>query len=432
MLSARYEALRAYWRPPAACDGPCYEFAGIWDPEAEAFPNQHYALSHLVLAAQILGDLTGNAKYIRHRDEMMTLAERQYAGGFAVYDVNTIHWDFNNLALLMTAGMAREPSLTGMLNGAGFRSLNRENTTWAANWMAMRATDDALRSMLKVRRNRPRRTLDAFRMRKVFRSDGGIDEYANRSRPIQYHAYVLALMLCRGIIQGTMTDDVRTRILRGVNYLIHHIDSAGNANYRGRGQYQLFFEGPVRYVLEVLCAWSDKPQDAALYGDCLRRLDMQPWPVRDDGLLALVRTDPQGKRMGAHYDYHYLVVYNAFDLAWRALAVSHAQHVRGTDSPIGSPHVSNERYFEDSGMYIAHRGDWTLAIAAGEPTYLADTGVTLCHLGGRRGTCSRRPVVRTAAVTAADMAPIGFWKTSFRRLLFGITAPRYLISHPGG
>lgn len=389
-LVERYEALWALWRAPRPGSAPDWDTCGIHDPEAGLCVNNHYALSHLMLAAGLLHELTGEAAYADQRDAMAALLLSFQACGFASYDPNTIHWDFNNAAWLGCALLPGARTVAALAKRREASALGHENGTWAGNWLVMRQVNRAMRSRLGLRHFNWRHLPERWLVRRLFRADGGSDEFPDESRPIQYHAYVVALLLRRFLCTGRISATDERRITAGTGLLLAHIDDAGNANYRGRGQYQLFFEGCARYLLTFMAAWHHEAPD----GPCrtaLAALDRQVWPRRPDGLLALVRTDPDSQRTGTHYDYHYPSVYNAFDLAWRLLAAHDAPLVAGLPHPHLTAPIRRDGLWPDSGTWFIRVGEWLLAVTAGEPMYLSDVGLTVCHLGGPRGILFTAP-----------------------------------------
>jgi len=387
-LRDRYEVLCSLWRPPVRDAATDWDGAGILDPDAGICINNHYSLSHVMWAAGLMHELTGEEAHGDRRDAMAALLLEHAAGGYAPYDPNTVHWDFNNTAWLSCARLPRAGRVAELARRAG--GLNRENGTWAGNWLAMRRLNRDQRASLGLRSTNWRHLPEAYLYRRLFRDDGGVDEFPERSRPIQYHAYILAIMLRRMICRGRISRRDEARLLRGATFLLAHVDEAGNANHRGRGQYQLFFEGCARYVLEVLAAWFDEAED----GPCrtaLAHLDRQDWPVRPDGLLALVRTSPDSDRTGAFYDYHHPTVYNAFDLAWRLQAVVDRAAIAGRARPRMGPPERREGLFPDSGVAVRRWRDWLVVLSAGEDMYLSDVGVTFAHIGGPRGVLFTAP-----------------------------------------
>ena len=384
-LIERYHALWSCWRAPADGGPVDWAGAGIWDSEAEICINNHYSLSHLMLAAGLLYELTGKEDYRVQHDAMADLLQQHYVSGYAHYDVNTIHWDFNNHAWLSCAQLATGGDLAPRIRSGALQGLRRENGTWAGNWLVMRELNQALRRSLGISWQPWRRWPERFLQHRLFRRDGGIDEFPGHSRPVQYHAYILALLLRRFLVTQHFAPRDLRRMESGVAYLLAHLDPLGNANYRGRGQYQLFFEGCARYVLQIMSAWCGETDLGQACRDGLTCLDRQEWPVREGGLLSLVRTDPAGDRHGAYYDYHYLTVYNAFDLAWRLLALHDSKKIIRDSYPHRSRSAQRTGLFPDSGLYLARPAGWIFALTGGEDMYLSDVGLTVCHLGGRHG-----------------------------------------------
>jgi hypothetical protein len=390
ILRERYRVLRGLWREPPADDAVDWDAYGVHDPDAGRCVNQHYALSHLMLAAGLLHELTGQATYGLDAATMASLLARHHDAGYAGYDTDTIHWDFNNFAWLACACLPRATAVRTLAADPARRGLGRENGTWAGNWLTMRRVNGALRRRLGLRNRNPRRWAEPLLWRRLFRADGGIDEFPGRSRPLQYHAYVVALMLHQACATGGISPVDERRVREGLSYLLSHFDAAGNANWRGRGQYQLFFEGCAIHALSVASAWYGE-QAGSHCRDALALLLAKHWPVRPDGLLALVATDPLTERTGSHYDYHHVSVYNAFDLAWRLLALHDAERVRAAEPPRGPAPAVRTGVFPASGLWLGRHDGWLAAACAGEPMYLSDVGVTFCHLAGPRGTLFTAP-----------------------------------------
>lgn len=390
-LRARYATLRGLWRehrPQAELD---WHGAGIVDPDLGRCVTQHYALSHMVLAAALLRDLTGEAAYGDDAARMAALLARHQAGRYQPFEPGSIHWDFNNFAWLNAALLPGSDELRRLLVEPGLDGLARENGTWAGNWLTMRQVNRALRPRLGLRNRNWRLVPESLLWNRLFRRDGGIDEFPGRSRPLQYHAYVLALMLRCFVATGSLSARDERRIHDGVDFLLGHVDACGRANYRGRGQYQLFGEGVLRYVLAVMAAWHGRADTGGACAEALARVREQDWPMRPDGLLALVATDPAGERRGSHYDYHHVTVYNAFDLAWRLLALHDARAVASLRPPRRPAPVPATGLLADSGIWLHRAGQWLVALTAGEEMYLSDVGLTFCHLGGPRGVLFTAP-----------------------------------------
>lgn len=390
-LVRRYEVLRKLWRnqdPDAALD---WQQTGIRDPDDALCVNNHYALSHVVLAAALLRELTQSERYGTEAAEMAEVLARQQAARYAPYEPGTIHWDFNNFAWLNGATLPHADRLRSLLHDPAVGGLNKENGTWAGNWLAMRQVNRALRRHFGLPNRNWRLWPEEILWHRLFRDDGGIDEYRDRSRPLQYHTYILALMLRRFVATGVVSARDERRLHAGTAYLLAHFDELGNANYRGRGQYQLFFEGCARYVLSVMTAWHGDTHGEGACASVLAKIVAGTWPVRADGLLALVRTDPHGERQGSHYDYHHVTVYNAFDLVWRLLALHDAPRTKTLPTPRLAAPVTCHGLCADSGIWLERAGSWLIALSAGEDMYLSDVGVTFCHLAGPRGVIFTAP-----------------------------------------
>ncbi len=391
VLACRYDALWSLWRAPgtdAALDG---HPAGIWDPDAGTCVNHHYSLSHLMLAAGLLRELTGEERYGQDRDAMARLGAKHQAARYRGCPADAIHWDFNNFAWLNCALLPHAGQVAELVHDPAMAGLAIENGTLAGNWLTMRQVNRTLRGRLGLPNRNWRSLPERFLWPRIFRSDGGIDEFRDRSRPIQYHAYVLALMMRRFLATGRLSDADERRLHAGTEYLLSHFDGAGNANYRGRGQYQLFFEGCARYLLGLMAAWHGRDPGEGACRRALAAMDTRPWPVRSDGLLALNRTDPAPERTGAQYDYHFPSVYNAFDLAWRLLALHDLKRIGDLRPPRTAPPAARTGAFPVSGIWFQRVGSWLVAVTSGEDMYLSDVGPTICHLAGPRGVLYTAP-----------------------------------------
>lgn len=388
-LEQRYEALWALWRRPEPHGDLDWHGAGLLDPDAGTCVTQHYGLSHLMLSACLLRSLTGHERFAEQAAEIASLLARHQAGRYAPFEAGSIHWDFNNFAWLDSALLPGAEAVADILRDPAMGGLSRENGTWAGNWLTMRQVNRTLRRELGLPSRNWRLGPESVLWQRLFRRDGGIDEFPARSRPVQYHAYVLALMLRRFVVTGSISRRDESRLQAGVSYLLSHVDDAGRANWRGRGQYQLFFEGCARYVLDVMAAWhGDASPECRL---ARARLDARQWPTRHDGLLALVATDPGGVRTGSHYDYHHPSVYNAFDLAWRLHALHDVPLVARLPRPRLAPPRPRVGLFPDSGLWVRRPGGWLVAVTAGEEMYLSDVGTTLCHLACDRAVLFTAP-----------------------------------------
>lgn len=390
-LMRRYDALWRLWRAPAPGAPLDWQSAGIWDPDAGRCVNHHYSLSHLMLAAGLLRELTGDERYGRDRDAMAELGATHQGARFAGCDTDAIHWDFNNFAWLNCSLLPNAERVRALVHEPSVSAFGIENGTLAGNWLTMRQVNRTLRCSLGLPNRNWRNLPERLLWPRIFRTDGGIDEFRNRSRPVQYHAYVLALLMRRFLVTGRLSAADERRLHAGTEFLLAHFDALGNANYRGRGQYQLFFEGCARYLLDLMAAWHGRESGGQACDLALRSMDNRPWPERIDGLLALNGTDPAPERTGAQYDYHFPSVYNAFDLAWRLLAVHDLDRIAVLPRPrTAAPRVQIGA-FSDSGIWLQRVGTWLIAVTSGEEMYLSDVGPTFCHLASRRGILYTAP-----------------------------------------
>jgi hypothetical protein len=390
-LTQRYDALWRLWRAPEPGSPFDWHAAGIWDPDADTCVNHHYSLSHLMLAAGLLYELTGDERYGRDRDAMAELGAMHQSARYRGCEADAVHWDFNNFAWLNCALLPHAGRVATLVHEPAMAAFGIENGTLAGNWLTMRQVNRTLRRSLGLP-NRSRRLLpERLLWPRIFRSDGGIDEFRDRSRPVQYHAYVLALVMRRFLATGSLSDTDERRLCAGTEFLLSHFDGAGNANYRGRGQYQLFFEGCARYILALMAAWHGREAGGRACEQALASMDSCPWPERSHGLLALNRTDPAPEQTGAQYDYHFPTVYNAFDLAWRLLAEHDLKRICELRPPRTPAPVVRTGAFAVSGIWLQRIGSWLVAVTSGEDMYLSDVGPTFCHLASPRGVLYTAP-----------------------------------------
>ena len=353
-----------------------YDLGGIYDHLDGCVPGEHYATTFFGLFSAIMYQLTGKPGYLGRAKAGMQFHMRTAPDEYAFSDWD-YHWDFNNLAFVETYRMLGS-ELTAELRGDCISTIAswKSNSNQATNWIAMRALAYLLRYGLL------RRPLDYLRYRKhlwtVRRrqlADGCFEDVPGQSRPIQYHAYVLALL--HRIWMITSDARVREAFLRGVEYLCHWVDPVGDFNYTGRGQRQLFGYACAIYALEA--AKNLMPEGAEQFEAHRRRVwrfvmaHQQP-----DGHLPLILTQRADQTRMGWYDYHHLSVYNACFGAWVALAAQ----VAHLDCEPKHCESATFTFLKPSNCLIVRMPQYFAVFGqtGDDSPYLSDTGPSFQHL----------------------------------------------------
>ncbi len=353
-----------------------YDIGGIYDHLDCRVQGEHYSTTFFGLFSAAMYHLTQEPDYLGRARAAMQFHIRTAPDEYVFADWD-YHWDFNNLAFAETSRMLWQELPPG-IRADCLRTIGswKSNDNQSTNWIAMRALSHLLRYKLLHRPTdylRYRRYLWRLKRRQL--GDGCFEDVPGQSRPIQYHAYVLALL--HRIWMVTNDTSVREAFLRGVEYLCHWIDPWGDFNYTGRGQRQLFGYACAIYALEA--AKSLAPDRAGRL-EFVRR---QVWKFvmahqQPDGHLPLILTQGADQTKMGWYDYHHLSVYNAAFGAWVALAAQISQ-VHCAPTPYDAAAFT---FLEPSNCLVVRMPQYFAAFGEsgqGSP-YLADTGPSFQHL----------------------------------------------------
>jgi hypothetical protein len=296
-----------------------FDAFGVYDPLEGRVEGDHYATSHYVLMSAALHRLTGEPEYLQAAVDSAAFCFRILQGYPRV--PWGMHFDFNNYGIALTCLLLREilPEETraAWLNSLASARMNKHRV---GNWFGQRLVFLSLLRAQGVRLPLRLRLLLVFNLlgfRRSFAADGAIEDHKGTSRPIQYHAFSLAL----AVLLDAVVGDAWTarRIDPGIDFLLRFLAPDGDFNFFGRGHKQIFAYSPALYILEALAPVRPELRDAAdlIWGF------VHPHQ-RGDGSFPLVLTpsepDSQAVPHLGWYDYHRHSVYNAFFGAWLALA----------------------------------------------------------------------------------------------------------------
>lgn len=318
--------------------GKLYDQYGVFDPFEGRVEGDHYATSHFVLMAAAMFRLTGEPKYLQ---------SCIFSGEFCLRCLNgypyilwDMHFDFNNYALALACYLLGD-ELPVEVRGRWIHALSRaaQNKHRVGNWFGQRLLyyslfkklSGSLGAVKSIRKN-----VDRVMYSRCFASDGAVEDHPGKSRPIQYHAFNLAIILMLGGLErwrnaGTLVGD-------GLDYLVQFIAPDGDFNYYGRGQKQIFAYSPALFAFETSALSRPELKESAIkVWNFVRRQQ------RSEGDFQLVLSPVSGDTRVGWYDYHRHSVYNAFFGAWLALAELQR---------VGKPAV------DCSGVVIKSRHDW--------------------------------------------------------------------------
>jgi len=272
---------------------------------------------------------------------------------------NEFHWEFKNLALVHVENLMgdRLPErLRSRLHQTllAWRNLNIDS----ANWTAMRALSYELRyGRFNQTKDRWRSQLELNLLLSMQTPEGFFPDTAH-SNSMQYHAYVLSLLVL--YYRLTKQTRVRDAFLRGVRFVSDFVDPAGDFNYYGRGQRQLF--GYASFILALteainLCADATE----ARHYHCLveRVLNFIRKHKDSDGTFPVVLNLTEGQ--WGWYDYNNHGDYLAFCGVWLFLAAATHQ----TRSVISHSPEIYTRCYPDLGLAVAARPNWFAVFSAG-------------------------------------------------------------------
>ncbi len=293
----------------------CLDLGGVMDPVEGTVPGDHYANSHLILSSALLFQLTGDRHYLSLVQELEPFALRQLLGYPRV--PWGMHHDFNNYAMGMVYELL-EQVLDGDSKARWREALARApvNLHRVTNWWGQRllygqsllhcgGAKSVLKGMGLVATALP------FFLYGLS-GDGCLEDKRNHSRPVQYHAFSLALAV---VANRKLGNALRFVIAQGIDYLSEFIAVDGDFNYFGRGHKQIFAYSPALFALAAV-RWHDAAAEARMRAIW----DYVKGYQEADGAFPLVLGPNGASSKVGWYDYHRHTVYNAFFNAWLALA----------------------------------------------------------------------------------------------------------------
>ncbi len=376
IFSAHGIALQVVSQAADRAELEVYDRGGIFDPIDGRVQGEHYSATHFALLSAILFSETGEEKYLSAAKLAIEFHLRTSPTEYAPISSWMYHWDFQNYALILSYRLLKD-CLTGDESAAwerGILSMKTNHKNKLTNWAAMRAWAFAERAELFGSR------IDSLKMRwnlrdvkKARHSDGCFDDDFNRSRPLQYHLFTIAILHRLWLIKK---DEVlKNWIEGGVDYLLPFIDPEGDFNYLGRGQEQIFGSAAAIYVLEAAYQVNGNVEMLRL----ARLVSAHLAQFKRGEYFPLVLNDRPDEERNGWYDYHHLTVYNAFLGAWLGLAhllknprvdeIPKPRHYFSFSDPTRVAVVAKENYF--------------VAFYGGLPEYSSEGGVTPYHLWWR-------------------------------------------------
>ena len=293
------------------------------------------------------------------------------------------HWEFKNLALINV-----ERLMGDQLSETLRLRLRQELLTWrnlnidSTNWVAMRALS------YEMRYRRFGRVVDRWRSQLELRlvlnwqTPEGFFPDTRHSHSMQYHAYVLSLLAlyCREMNETR----VREAFLHGVRFVADFVDPAGDFNYYGRGQRQLFGYASLFLALSEAVRLCDHPAEAERYQMLCERLSkFVREHRRPDGVFPVV-LNHAGGRWG-WYDYNNRGDYLAFCGVWFLLAsaVLERRSVTSCQTEVYT------RCYQELGLAVAARPTWFAAFSTGGDDLSEPVG--LVHLWPHGPLCLGGP-----------------------------------------
>jgi hypothetical protein len=355
-----------------------YDNGGIFDPVDSYVPGDHYAATHFALLGAIIYNIKKNPNILNQVKKAIefhisTLKDEYYFGKWGY------HWDFKNIAFLETYRQLREifseEERNYWIHGIRLSKENSQNPL--TNWMAMRTYAALLRyKLLNSKSDKLKFHWRLYGLNKMQHSDGCYDDYWNKSRPIQYHVFTLALL--HRIFLSYPNARIKASFLAGVKYFVKFIDPDGCFNYLGRGQEQIFGYAVGLYVLEAAKLLDDSRVD--YYQLKLDSIWNYLLSFQRDGYFPLVLNTHDVKEKFGWYDYHHLTVYNAFLGVW--LGLTHSLKQNNSIDKNKKLHCGNHfvQYFEPTKNVIISKEEYFAVFSGGTPEYLSEPCVTPIHL----------------------------------------------------
>ncbi len=382
-----------------------YDYGGIFDPIEGYNPGDHYAATHFAFLGALLYEHTRDPDILENIKRAVDFHLRTCAEEYEFRKWG-YHWDFKNYALLETYRIIK-----GYLSEKerrrwekGLQTYRENKKHHLTNWFAMRAYSSLLRYEISSKKifHLLRFLARLILVRRALLPDGCFDDYIHKSRPLQYHVFVLALLHRIYLIKPYKR--VRKWFLKGLDYFVHFIDPEGCFNYLGRGQEQIFGYGLGFYVLEA--AKSLNPSQVPFYQELIDRMWHYINQYRQNKLLPLVLNHhPDSEKFG-WYDYHHLTVYRAFLGVWLALAHNQQTKVQPSSS-YTYPSVKKQGvYFKSSGQLIFSQENYFVVFSQGAPVYISEPGITPIHLWFKQVgcffSCPGGPYTRFGNINKAD------------------------------
>lgn len=352
-----------------------YDYGGIYDSIDNSVKGEHYSTTHFALLSAILFNETNHENYLECARKAIDFHLRTYKDEYAFSDWD-YHWDFQNFAFINTFALLKDSLLKNEKKQwlKGLRAW-KTNSYVLTNWAAMRACAYLLRSRLLRSRIDTYKAWQNFRMiRRAQLNDGCFLDKHEKSCPIQYHVFTLALM--HRIYMIKESDEIKKRFIDGINFFKNFVDPDGDFNYYGRGHEQIFGYGTALYCLEA--AKTMDPANSSEYQCYSDRV----WEYlirfkRDDGHFPLVLNDcPDHEKFG-WYDYHHLTVYNAFLAVWLGLA----HQLKSQKVAVKNFSKRKTTFNKSTQIVIADKDEYFLVLSGGLfYDYLSEACITFHHL----------------------------------------------------
>ncbi len=374
IISAHGIALRRSERDSAWIE--VFDAGGIFDPIDGRVQGEHYSTTHFALLSAILFSETRDEKYLTAAKQAIEFHLRTSPTEYAPISAWMYHWDFQNYAFILSYRLVKDylPANERAAWERGILAMKTNHKNKLTNWAAMRAWAFAERAQLFGRRiDNLRRRRNLRDVKKARHRDGCFDDDCNRSRPLQYHLFTIAILHRLWLLNKNAT--LKQWIESGVDYFLPFIDPEGDFNYLGRGQEQIFGSAAAIYVLEAAYQMNGNVEMLRL----ARLVAQHLLQFRRGNYFPLVLNDRPDDERGGWYDYHHLTVYNAFLGAWLGLA-----HLLKNPQVDEAP--KPRRYFnfsEPTRVAAVSKENYFAAFYGGLPEYLTEAGVTPYHLWWR-------------------------------------------------
>jgi len=356
-----------------------YFKGAIMDEIDKECPGEHYGTSHYALLAMLIYQKNNKEIYFESAIEAMEFQIRtryyfKYANGGN-------HRDFNNLAIvefyILLNRLRPNHPLNQKLKFIIHTLIPHNNS--ACNWIAMRCLQYYLLANITSRN-----LLYKYKAKKELGwllswqdEEGCFHDAEDNSKPIQYHAYAVALIY--KIWEITNNNEVYNAFIKGINWLCAHFDNNGDFNYSGRGQRQIF--GYPVAIYSLLCAFyeTDSKYYLELANKCLAYICKYQ---KQDGSFPLVLNDLNDTLRSGWYDYHHKSVYNAFAGLWLMLIDSKSPSLNIENKNKNKFQITKEGIYKYpvSGDLVYKKNNFFFSIAKGSKTYEADCGFTFQHL----------------------------------------------------